>query len=145
MGPRLPRRVSTFGDNSGTISRCASHGLDSQRDTFVCVRCGAGGDAFDMSCVQSTGRHCAYSPNGSRSSFEVRTPLQPPKSVLRGVFCSSKWYLVTSRRLVCRPGSVPLFGGDRSNERGLNLHHWSAYSTRTAIFGDHLLSDSRDV
>ena len=142
MGPRLPRRVSTLGDNSGKVSRCASHGLDGQRDTFVCVRCSAGGDEFDISCVQSPGRYRAHSPNGTGSSFEVRTSLQPPKSVLRGVLCGSKWHLVTSRGLVCRLGSVPLFRGDSPNGRGLELYHWSTSSTRTAIFGDHLLSDS---
>src|SRR6266702_8265268 len=112
MGPRLPRRVSTLGDNSGKVSRCASHGLDGQRDTFVCVRFSGGGEALDISCVQSPGRHCAHSPNGSASSFEVRTPLQPPKSVLRGVLCFSKRYLVTITRadLLSRFGTTLQMG-----------------------------------
>ena len=58
---------------------------------FVAV---VGGEVVNFYYVQSPGRHCAQSPNDSGSSFEVRTPLQPPKSILRGVL-----YLETVSRI----------------------------------------------
>ena len=45
------------------------------------------GELSNIPGVQSPGRYCAYSANDPGSSSEVRTPLQPPKSVLRGVLC----------------------------------------------------------
>jgi hypothetical protein len=49
-------------------------------------------------------------------------------------------------RLILVVGPVPFVRGrDNTNGRGLELHQWSAPSTRTTIHGHHLLSKPRDM
>ena len=65
-----------------------------------------GGEVFNLSYVQSPGRHYAQSPNDSGPSYKVRTPLQPPKSVLRGVLCVSKPFRNNHAGLLPRFGTT---------------------------------------
>lgn len=49
-------------------------------------------------------------------------------------------------RLILVVGPVPFVRGrDNTNGRGLELHQWSAPSTRTTIHGHHLLPKPRDM